>query len=161
MDGSGINISFEAIQTALVAHFWHGLAAFFVILLWHQRTEIIVALKSFLDSRNAALDKRTDELAKINERYFNLYENSSKALEKVSEAIVSFKEALISVEGRLGEKIVNKIDEEMESVRAEIRNDRLEKLTTVVRQKSNPAICDGKHLGGKDANDYLPRSTPL
>jgi len=137
MPNQDIIISFDSILQAAINHSLALVLTFVLLVFWFKRDALINGIKIYFDARNVALDRKTDELIKINERYFSLYENSSRALERVSEAIVSFKEGLFMVEARL----TSKIDQEMEEIREEIRNNKIDQLTLVLnkeRDKSNP-----------------------
>jgi len=158
----GITLDYSSILASLSSHFWIGLVAFLLIIIWTQRADMILLIKEYLKSKSSALETRTIEITKINDRYFTLYENNTKAIDKISEAIVTFKEALLTVEGR----IINKIDQEMESVRGEIRNDKIEKIAATIREKSNPGYSAPDEMynsGVKNGNNLFtaPIKPPL
>lgn len=132
-------LSFENIFKSLTEHLWAGIVAFILIILWTQRESLSNGFKDYLKMRVVSLDNNTIELAKINDRYFSLYENGMKNMERISDAIVTIKEYMVGMEGRIVERVNNKIDSELSSIKTTINDDRLEKIIVMVNRHSNPS----------------------
>lgn len=153
-----MELDFDKILQGAIEHPFAIILAVTLLIIFLKRDGLANFLKSYLDNRNTSLDKRTDELSKIQDRYFNLYENSFRALEKISEAIVSFKEGLLSVEDRLN----TKIDQEMEEIRGEIRDNRIEQLSVYIKEKQKSGSdfsSEAKQINGDRVSTELWRGS--